>query len=149
MNVISGNGGNGVEIAGFNAANNSVRGNYIGTNITGQFGLPNLNGIAINNASTSTIGGLNAGERNIISGNTATGLTLFNAVGTLVQGNYIGTDSTGLLAIPGATGVLIDGGASNNTIGGTAVGARNIISGNSQSGLSLQSTNLLSGTISY
>ena len=35
----------------------------------------------------------------------------------VIQGNYIGTDVTGTVALRNATGVLIDAGA-NNTIGG-------------------------------
>ena len=39
--------------------------------------------------------------------------------GNVVAGNFIGTDSTGKVALGnGGTGVLIDGGAAMNTIGG-------------------------------
>ena len=58
------------------------------------------------------------------------GIYAFNAGGNVIVGNFIGTDATGERAVlNSANGVLIDG-SSNNTIGGTAVGARNVISGN-------------------
>ena len=46
----------------------------------------------------------------------------------MVQGNFIGTDVTGTLALGNAVdGVLIDSAASSNTIGGTGADAANII----------------------
>jgi hypothetical protein len=53
------------------------------------------------------------------------------ATGNVVQGNFIGTDVTGTQDLGnGETGVGITF-APNNTIGGTAAGTRNVISGNS------------------
>ena len=61
------------------------------------------------------------------------------ATKNLVQGNFIGTDATGKRAVPNvADGVLI-GESSNNTIGGTAVGAGNVISYNGGNGVSFSS----------
>src|SRR5262249_35819695 len=51
--------------------------------------------------------------------------------GNRVEGNYLGTDVSGTASVPNLAGVWIQDGA-NNTIGGTAPGARNIISGNSR-----------------
>ena len=63
-------------------------------------------------------------------------------IGNLVQGNYIGTDSTGTVALGnGRSGVRISSAigstdsASHNTIGGTAAGAGNLISGNKEDGV--------------
>ena len=58
-------------------------------------------------------------------------LSIFGTLnGHRVQGNYIGTNSSGLAAVPNSSvGVAITN-ASNNTIGGTAPGAGNLISGN-------------------
>ena len=59
------------------------------------------------------------------------------ATRNVVEGNYIGTDVTGTVALANAlAGVAITAStipASNNTIGGTTPAARNVISGNSQS----------------
>ena len=55
----------------------------------------------------------------------------------LIQGNYIGTDATGMFAIPNAEdGIWLDGG-SGNTVGGTVTAARNVIAGNGWSGVGL------------
>ena len=47
----------------------------------------------------------------------------------MVQGNYIGLDPTGTTAEPNHTGIFVND-AMNNTIGGTAPGAGNVIAGN-------------------
>lgn len=53
------------------------------------------------------------------------------ASGNRIYNNRLGTTADGVSAAPnGAYGVLIDGGASNNDIGGTAAGQRNLLSGN-------------------
>ncbi len=135
-NVISGNSGAGVYLQ--DCSGNTVQGNYIGTSASGTAGLGNTrSGIDSYLAVGNQIGGTSAGQRNIISGNGGSGVYL---VGTSnqVQGNYIGTDSSGAVAIPNAgDGVTIDRAASN-TIGGPAAGAGNLISGNSQGGIGLK-----------
>jgi parallel beta-helix repeat protein len=143
-NVISGNGigGNpssdGVEISGNMATNNSVQGNLIGTDINGTADLGNSgNGIFINNSPNNVIGGTSAGARNIISGNDQSGIAIVEmlSTGNQIQGNFIGTDVTGASALSnGVDGVKIDT-AANNTIGGAAAGARNVISGNAANGV--------------
>src|SRR5439155_4753187 len=47
----------------------------------------------------------------------------------VVEGDFIGTDSSGLKALPQRIGVLLYGGATSNTVGGTVAGARNVIAG--------------------
>jgi len=60
------------------------------------------------------------------------------ATGNVVTGCYIGTDPTGSSAVPNTfPGVEIDGGATNNTIGGTSAGTLNVISGNGHVGISI------------
>ncbi len=118
-----------------------VQGNFIGTNATGTAALPNSTGIWVT-ASNVTIGGTTPGARNVISGN-STGIEIDDydgaVQGNVVQGNYIGTDVTGTMALPNVSGVNIWTGyghtTTNNTIGGTAAGAGNLISGNTQNGV--------------
>jgi parallel beta-helix repeat protein len=55
------------------------------------------------------------------------------ANGTVVAGNFIGTDSTGKVALANSVGVSIAG--SNNTVGGVASGAGNTIADNSSGGI--------------
>ena len=64
----------------------------------------------------------------------------------VVQGNLIGTNAGGTAAIPnGHDGIFIND-APNNTIGGTAAGAGNLISGNGSVGIQLFGT-LTSGNV--
>ena len=64
--------GDGIDITG---SNDTIRGNYIGTDVTGTQRLGNLgNGITINGTSGNLIGGAAAGAGNIISGNYGDGI---------------------------------------------------------------------------
>jgi len=135
--VINRFGGNGVAITGSGASNNVVLGNLIGTDAMGELAVPNsANGVLIDGSSNNTIGGTAVGARNVISGNIGAGVSIDpGATNNVVLGNFIGTDATGELAVPNrAAGVLI-GESSNNTIGGTAVGALNVISDNIGAGV--------------
>ena len=129
-NIISGNAG-GVSLADSNE--NIVSGNFIGVDRTGSAALGNgVNGVDIG-GSNNTIGGTIAGARNVISGNGADGINLFEGRGNLIQGNLIGTDSSGNSALGNrGSGVLLL--ESSDTIGGTVISARNIISGNGVQG---------------
>jgi len=124
--------GSGILISG--ARGNTVAGNYIGTDARGAQALPNGSGVLITDgADDNTIGGTAEGARNIISGNTGGGVNILGSgtTGNVVAGNYIGVDATGSVAIPTGDGVSVRFEASGNVIGGMAVGAGNVISGNS------------------
>lgn len=121
-------------------SNNRIECNFIGTDATGTTGLGNgRNGITVF-SSNNTVGGATAGKGNLISGNQSNGV-LFetNAASGTVQGNYIGTDVTGMLKLGNGSG--IDFKSSNNMIGGKTAAARNVISGNSNPGIILFGTN--------
>jgi CSLREA domain-containing protein len=136
-NVISGNTNSGVTVSGGSAT--VLQGNFIGPGANGSTNLGNGNqGIHLfGTATNTTIGGTAAGARNVISGNSSAGIMMGAAgnTGNVVQGNYIGTTSTGTAALPNNGGVRLGFGASGNTIGGSAVGAGNLISGNSFNGI--------------
>ena len=73
--------------------------------------------------SDNTIGGTTAGSGNVISGNGNDGIWLNGASDNVVDGNMIGTDSTGTQELGNTySGVYIDARAPNNTIGGTTAG---------------------------
>jgi VCBS repeat-containing protein/parallel beta-helix repeat protein len=140
-NVISGNMADGIEVSFDPSSGNVIQGNKIGTNPAGTAGVGNgSNGVFVQNgAQMTTIGGTTAGTGNLISGNAADGIVFFCAVGgliptsgNLVQGNLIGTDVTGTASLPnGTNGVQFhDACTMNNTVGGTATGAGNIIAFN-------------------
>ncbi|MFQ3679189.1 MAG: right-handed parallel beta-helix repeat-containing protein [Pseudanabaenaceae cyanobacterium] len=139
-NVLSGNGLDNIlgQAEGVNLVGNGnvVRGNFVGTDATGNTNLGNKgHGIGLF-GSGNTVGGTIPAHRNVVSGNTLAGILLSStgASGNTVLGNYIGTNAAGTAAIANMVGVFIDQGASNNTIGGTAAGARNLISGTGVSG---------------
>jgi uncharacterized repeat protein (TIGR01451 family) len=116
----------------FVGANNTlIEGSLIGTDSTGTQALPNEHGILVR-GHADVIGGVTPAARNLVSGNLGTGVQLANRTsGSVVEGNFIGTDMTGTAAIGNrSTGITLVEGASDNTIGGTAAAARNIISGN-------------------
>src|SRR5690606_35947129 len=94
---------------------------------------PDTAGIIIDSSANNQIGGTDSGSRNIISGNTDAGIAIIGAAstGNQVQGNYIGTNANGTAAVTnGFIGISISNFASENLIGGSVPGARNIISGN-------------------
>ena len=126
-NIISGNSSDGVYIGGVGSA---LQGNYIGTDITGTKALGNAgNGVVAGN--NAVVGGTTPEARNIISANGSGNVSLgYNSSGerATVQGNYIGTDLSGNVALDNQYGIIIS--SSNNIIGGPAAGARNVISGN-------------------
>jgi titin len=139
-NVISGNGEDGIDINDKGTTGNIVEGNYIGTNATGTAAIGNAPaGISIyHGASNNTIGGLHPGDGNVISGNHWYGVRI-NESGTshnTVQGNYIGTNAAGTIALSnGGPGVDLYGGTTYNKIGGFSPFARNVISGNLAGGV--------------
>ncbi len=138
-NLISGNLAQGLFfVSGANG--NIVAGNYIGTNVDGTAALGNAGaGMAIQ-SSGNTIGGTAPGSRNVISGNNGgVNINGTTAVGNQVLGNFIGTNASGNAAVPNSNnGINISNGATNTTVGGSSAAARNIISGNVQSGVRIQ-----------
>jgi Astacin (Peptidase family M12A) len=139
-NVISGNGQYGIWMSDTNIAGNVILGNYIGTDASGSFAVPNLfGGIGIfTNGNGNIIGGTNSGAGNVISGNVGANIFLSgaNVSNNIVEGNYIGLNAAGSAAITNlADGIYLTAGANGNIIGGTNANARNVISGNEQYGI--------------
>ena len=138
-------GANGIDL--LTKGGNTVSGNYIGTDVTGTAALPNHEtGVLIEMlSSANTIGGTDAGARNIISGNGEHGVVILGGGNSVqqpdqnvVEGNYIGTDVTGMVALGNRfDGVSISSQASSNIVGGTTVAARNVISGNGSDGIGI------------
>ncbi|MFL6283809.1 MAG: Calx-beta domain-containing protein, partial [Pyrinomonadaceae bacterium] len=120
------------------AGGNTVRGDLIGTNAAGNTAQANTgHGVFVDNTPNNTIGGAGAGDGNIISGSGGQGVRVDGpgATGNQVSGNLIGTDLGGSVAVANANdGVLITGGASNNTVGATAL---NVISKNGANGVEI------------
>src|SRR5262245_33257507 len=136
-----------------NATGALVRGNFIGTDVTGTAAIasgPTIGildkGIAtrIGGLSDTTPGGPCTGDCNLVSGNTERGGIVIHqaATGSVVQGNFIGTDVTGenpVIGTAGAVGIISF--ASGVMIGGSTPAARNVVSGNPVLGIEVAGTN--------
>ena len=137
-NVISGNHQAGVKL--FLDSETYIQSNFIGTTADGTAALPNGIGVEVRGLRGGTntrLGGSLDGMGNVISGNVDFGVAIFDSSVVSVQGNRIGTDVSGMSAVPnGQSGVLIEGGE-NNLIGGEEPGAGNLISGNGESGVTV------------
>lgn len=168
-NVISANGGSGIRVVF--GADNVIQGNFIGTDAAGLASdrdevciwtgcwrdrLGNgLSGLYVVNAGSTLIGGTVAGSGNVISGNAfdpavkkPQGVRLEEAVGVVVQGNRIGTDATGMRALPNRGNGIGLWNVTDSLIGGPIGAARNVVSANGLAGVVLSgssSRNLIQG----
>jgi parallel beta-helix repeat protein len=146
-NLISAN-GSGITLLG--GAQHIVQGNYFGTDVSGRYALGNKGtGILLQGSDDCKIGGVNAG--NLICNSGDDGLVLLGSARTLVQGNFIGTDSTSVWQQGnGGAGIYIQGGSSSK-IGGASAGEGNVIRFNSGSGVGILAgaTNTISGNSIY
>ncbi len=144
--VDGGNGGDGIHIN--NSDDNQVSGNYISLNkgygvwLNGDnnnlsdndISRNGLDGVYIGDGSDNRIGDF--GSENAINENGASGVHLgSNAAYNTVAGNYIGLSQGAFDAGNQSHGVLIEGGAHHNTIGGTGEGEGNWIAWNQWYGI--------------
>ena len=150
-NTISDNAVDGVYISYGTTFGNLVYGNRIGTDASGSVALSNgRNGVTLDDHTHDNLIGATDLERNIISGNVNAGVLLTaTAFHNAVAGNYIGTNISGTLAIPNASGIIITATAQSNTIGGTLPAAANLIGGNSAYGVYLSGSGTTTNTVSY
>ena len=138
-NIISGHSEISSGINLYNASENTIQGNYVGTNAAGTAALPNFDGIHISQegSSNNTIGGTESGMGNLISGNEDAGIRLVVSspgANNRVLGNTIGTNAAKTAAIPNLHGIRVHMG-DGVVIGGTSAGAGNLISGNASNGI--------------
>jgi len=131
-NLISGNSGRGVKIDGSNTQNNTVAGNYIGTDISGSSALGNGLGVEISNGASHNRIGTNAdgssdlAERNLISSNSGPGIFIGGSHNQ-IAGNYIGTGKFGVSALGNNTnGITVVDNTTGNDIGGSSIKANTI-----------------------
>lgn len=136
--------------------NNTIQGNYIGTGANGTTALPTGytegtgNGLLFGNSHNDQIGGTATGTMNVFGSSDEYGVSFRDGcTGSVVEGNYIGTDYTGNATMSHALGTgNISAGIHIGTVttggftraphdirvGGTTSAARNIISGNTNVG---------------
>jgi uncharacterized delta-60 repeat protein len=134
------------------SSNNTIAGNFIGTDATGSSDVNGTsvvggqNGITLNSGSNNVVGGTSLAARNLISGNNSYAIEIGASGGNLIQGNYLGTDRTGLALLSNSAGALsLWGSLAGNVIGGSAAGARNVIVGSSAT-VGIQIANASTGT---
>src|SRR5262249_27069190 len=114
--------------------NASILGNFVGLAADGSTAKPNNHGVLITfGAPSAIIGGTAARDRNVVSGNSLFGITI-EGPDAIIQGNLIGTDKQGSTAIGQLLDILISG-AAKTTVGGSAAGAGNVISGSGNDGV--------------
>ncbi|MFS8084308.1 MAG: hypothetical protein ACMG6H_01650, partial [Acidobacteriota bacterium] len=126
---------------------NIIDGNYFGTNAAGTGSLGNAQfAVQIDGSNNNTVGGTTVAARNLISGNGFSGSGYSGirlsgiATGNTISGNHIGTDVTGTVDLGNSLNGIYVASGYNNTLGGTAAGARNLISGNNLPGIALANT---------
>lgn len=151
-NLISGNGDWGILFAQMGTAGNVVAGNKIGTNAAGTTAVPNgsnsssragiyLGGTG-NRIGANSDGIADDLERNLISGNNGGGIAVNSqanpaAAANVIAGNYIGTDNTGLAALPNSgSGISSFSGPNYNV-----VIRGNVIAGNGGGGIAVSGLN--------
>jgi uncharacterized repeat protein (TIGR01451 family) len=128
-NVIAGNAGAGIAVSA-GASGTLIENNAIGvasnsTLILGNGG----DGILLDHALLTTIGGIVIHDGNLIGGNATNGIETLDGTTSLVQGNLIGTDATQTRNLGNrANGIQLA--SSSNTIGGTTPATANVIDNN-------------------
>lgn len=140
-NVVSGNGRPGIYVAGDTV---TIKGNYIGVNATATAAIGNTeNGIETTTAAhLLVIGGSAVGEGNVISGNGQRGILFYQTDTVVVQGNYIGTNSSGADLGNTLTGITVQAFTTDSCveyqIGGTGAGEGNTIAYNGGYGILME-----------
>ena len=151
-NVVSGNGFGGIFVG--SGSGHLIQGNYVGTSLDGGAAVGNLAyfGVEIHGGGSNQVGGTSAGTANVISGQSGAGKGGINLAsnGNTVQGNLIGTNAAGTAGLANAgPGIAVAiSSVSNNTIGGTATGAGNVIAYNGAAGVQVSGASATGNRIS-
>lgn len=118
----------------------TIQCNYLGLATDGSGSGTSGNGVRVRGAG-GRIGGLNAGEGNVIGTNFVGVLTSANSTDTSVQGNFIGIDPSGISARPNQRAI-------NNNNGSATWRdiTRNLIAGNTVGAIMLETDDLITGS---
>lgn len=150
-NIISANAVHGVAITGSSGnSGNTIRGNYIGTNLAGTATFGNgQTGVFLHDGSANSVGGPVTGNGNLVSGNGSAGIAVVGGSGHFVQSNTVGTNPAGNVDWGNAgNGIQVQGSAGIR-IGLDATGPGNLVSGNAGTGIhvsgSLSTSVLIAG----
>jgi hypothetical protein len=139
-NLVSGNGGNGVQLSN-GAAGNKLNGNFIGTSASGNSAIGNhQNGVWLDHAPGNSLTGCKVVNNpfvyyNVISGNRASGLRVTDSDGVVVQGNFFGVGANNTTPLGNRRdGILIDGSSAGTQVGGV-IPLGNVSAGNGANGI--------------
>jgi hypothetical protein len=128
-----------------NSDHTTIQGNNVGTDITGtkKMGNGNFcaycdNGIAVNNSSSTVVGGTSTQARNLIVNSGIDGVFVNSSSDTTIQGNWIGVGANGARMGNAINGVDFRNVTGTNLVGGTAAGAANRIAYNLISGVTVR-----------
>ena len=142
-NIVSGNTGHGIQLSD---GSNTVQGNYVGLGTDGDQLLGNSGiGVFVTAGADNEIGGVLAGEGNVISGNSAA--IQIGAGAHFVYGNTIGLDATRAFVRANNEGIRLTGTAKGVLIGDVTVAGANFISGNTTDGIYIDGANVNTNTI--
>jgi gliding motility-associated-like protein len=127
-NIVSGNNERGVVVE--NSPGPVIKGNIIGLGADGIIAIGNgQQGLHIITCSTAVVGGSLITERNYVSENGGSGIQLVGSPYSIIKGNYVGVDVTGLLNKGNNNnGILLDN-CRESIIGGGSANERNISCG--------------------
>jgi len=131
--------GTGIYIHDATARDNVVISCYLGTNLNGSAPAPNDSyGIYLNYTGPgNTIGGTTVQDRNVVSGNYSYGIYVYHARNTSIFGLYCGLNAAGTAMLGSISGGIYAQYAPNLIVGTAVDTAATVISGNYNTGLSI------------
>lgn len=141
-NLISGNTRNGVLIEN-RSEHNTLSGNFIGTDRTGNAAIPNLaDGVLIRFADNNQLIGCTVVDQpfiyyNVVSGNGLNGIHLEDANNTTIQANFFGAAANNAGSVGnGLHGIMVTGNSTNVQVGGV-IPLGNVAAGNARDGINV------------
>jgi parallel beta-helix repeat protein len=144
-NLVSGNGLNGILID-TSSVNNTLNGNFVGTNASGDAALGNAaDGVLINGADGNSLIGCLANQDpfvyyNVVSGNGGNGVQVTNSNNVTIQGNFLGIGANNASIVSNAlNGILVNGSSQNTQVGGI-IPLGNVAAGNGMNGIEVADT---------
>lgn len=114
-----------------------VQGNNLGLNAARNAKLGNEETAILMGGNNHQIGGIAAGAGNVIAGNGSAAMSIGDGGGHHIEGNFIGTNSALATGLGNGAGIVVAT-ANDMVIGGTAVGAGNVVTDNTWGGIRLE-----------
>jgi parallel beta-helix repeat protein len=151
-NLISGNRMNGVLVAD-SSVNNTLSGNFIGTNRQGDAAIGNrLDGVRILRSNRNSLIGCTFQQNpfvfyNVVSGNGLNGVEVESSDDVTIQGNFMGVSANNGALVPNGIDGLVVSGSSRNLQAGGVIPLGSVISGNRRNGIFVQGT--VTGLVSF